>query len=294
MMTIPSVAVLVLSYMTSTNQNRPTVIHDPDSTLSVYKLNAIVKEAVGRHHNNKPYRPFNKVAKTNNLKRIRKNAATVNEMLYNNPFRKDEPHSYLYVCGDDDPMDISCHDVIENDSLDMADSETTFPVKNIFFIDASCKMGLSFHQVCSIESAAKANPNWQITVLFAGPLPKECRRTANLTSLEAYKNIYFYRIYLNSFADETPFQFFFISNTLDNSKHPLYHSVEILKYLILYKWGGLYLDTNMVVAKSFDNLPPNWIARENADDLGTAAMALAKDDTGAPIAEVAVRCVCFY
>lgn len=218
------------------------------------------------------------------------NLALYDELWGSNFQKNKESSSYLYACGDYDKTDISCYNYLENDGLkDVDGDEITFPEKNIFFIEASCQMGLSFHQVCSIESAAKAHPAWQVSVLFAGRVPKQCQRTINFTALNPYDNIHLYRIHVKKFADGTPFHDFFISSALDNSLHPVYHSTEILKYLALHKWGGVYLDTNMIVSKPFDDLPLNWIARENEDDLGTAAMALTKNNVGKLISKAAVE-----
>lgn len=287
-MAVAPVILLVLSYVISTNQNNLSFIHDFD-------LNATATTDEKKHNKNKRSNgPFDELANYNKLDHTRKNLATFNELWKNNPDKNEEPHSFLYICGDDDPTDISCYNDLEDDGLKIADNDTTFPAKNIFFIDASCQMGLNVHQVCSIESAARANPAWQVSVLFAGRLPKHCQRTTNLTALERYSNIYFYRIYTNTFTDGTPLHNFFNSNALDNSLHPVYHSTEILKYLTLNKWGGVYLDTNMVVVKSFKDLPLNWIARENEDELGTAAMALTRDNTGGLISKAAIRYVIFF
>lgn len=285
-----STVIILLCYVTSTNQNPLTVVHDFDNTpLNDFDLDTFTKDSKTNHIHKRSNVVYNKFAS------LGENFALFGKFWKNNPHKNEEPHSYLYVCGDDDPTDISCHNDLENDGLDDADDdEFFFPEKNIFFIEASCQMGLSFHQVCSIESAARANPEWQVSVLFAGRLPNQCRRTVNFTTLETYKNIHLYKIHVKRFANGTPFEEFFSSSALENSLHPVYHSAEVLKYLTLSKWGGLYLDTNMMVSKPFDSLPLNWIARENEDELGTAAMALTKDNIGGLISKAAVEYVYLF
>lgn len=254
--------------------------------------NSIVAEAKTNYENKISKRAFDEFAAYSKLANPSENFVLYDEFRKNVAHKDEEPHSNLYVCGDDDITDISCYNDLEIDGLKDADGdEISFPEKNIFFVEASCQMGLSFHQVCSIESAARANPEWQVSVLFAGRIPEQCQRTVNFTTLETYSNIRLYRIHVKKFADGTPFQDFFNSNALDNSLYPVYHSTEILQFLTLHKWGGVYLNTNMVVSKPFDNLPLNWIPRQNADELGTAAMALTKDNVGGLISKAAVEYV---
>lgn len=285
---------MFLFYVTSTNQN--PVIHEVNRTmLDNFDLDSITTDTESKHKHKRSQDVFDEFAAYNKFGNPGENFALYDDLWKNNANKHKEPHSYLYVCGDDDPTDISCYNDLENDGLtDADDNDITFPEKNIFFIEPSCQMGLSFHQVCSIESAARANPGWQVTVLFAGRVPKQCQRTVNFTTLQTYSNIHLYRIHVKTFADRTPFQNFFSSSSLENSLHPVYHSAEILKYLTLNKWGGVYLDTNMMVSKPFDNLPLNWIARENEDELGTAAMSLTKDYVGELISKAAVEYVYFY
>ncbi|XP_026324846.1 uncharacterized protein LOC113233844 [Hyposmocoma kahamanoa] len=292
-MIIVSIVIILLLYATSTNQNPLAVKHDFDRTLiDNLHLDTITTEGKTNHEHKRSNEEFHEFAAYNKFSKPSENFALYDELWKSNPQKNKEPQSYLYNCGDYDKTDISCYNDLENDGLKDADGdEMTFPEKNIFFIEASCQMGLTFHQVCSIESAAKANPGWQVSVLFAGRIPKQCQSTVNFTTLDTYGNIHLYRIHVKKFADGTPFQDFFNSNALDNSLHPVYHSAEILKYLTLYKWGGVYLDTNMMVSKPFDNLPLNWIARENDDDLGTAAMALTKDNIGGLISKAVVEYV---
>lgn len=297
-MIIASIAITLLSYVTTTKQNPLTVTHDFDrKVLDDFHLDTIATDAKNNHRRKRSNEVFDEFAAYSKFANPGENFALYDEVWKNNPHKNEdeEPHSYLYICGDDDPTDISCYNELDDDGLVDADGvEMSFPEKNIFFIEASCQMGLSFHQVCSIESAARANPEWQVSVLFAGRLPKQCRRTVNFTTLETYANIHLYRIHVKKFTDDTPFQGFFTSSSLDNSLHPVYHSADVLKYLTLHKWGGVFLDTNMMVSKPFDNLPLNWIARENAEELGTAAMALTKDNIGGLISKSAVEYVCFY
>lgn len=287
------IIIIHLSHITSINQSLLSAIHDFDRTeRDNLHLDSIVTEAKTNHKDKRSKGTFDEFAAYSKFANPGEHNVLYDELWKNIAHKDEEPHSYLYVCGDDDITDISCYNDLENDGLkDADDDEMSFPEKNIFFVEASCQMGLSFHKVCSIESAARANPEWQVSVLFAGRIPKQCQRTVNFTTLETYKNIHLYRIHVKKFADGTPFQDFFTSDALDSSLYPVHHTTEILQYLTLHKWGGVYLDTNMMVSKPFDNLPLNWIARENADELGTAAMALTKDNIGGLISKAAVEYV---
>lgn len=56
----------------------------------------------------------------------------------------------------------------------------------------------------------------------------------------------------------------------------------------LYKWGGTYLDLDVIVKKSFDNIEPNYAG---AESLNTVAAGLINVDYKDEGHEVAERCL---
>lgn len=187
---------------------------------------------------------------------------------------------------------ITCHYVETEDELPSADG-VKFKEKSIFFHETSCKGGLDARQACSVESAARAHPNWQINVLFTAPATKESLKNTN-TLFKEYKNVKFFRIHLLKYAEGTPLEKFVAGGALNRTRWRISHASDVLRYLSLYKWGGVYLDLDVVVARSFDSLAKNWAARESETAVAAGAMAFSLDKLGREVAAAAIRYISFY
>ena len=66
---------------------------------------------------------------------------------------------------------------------------------------------------------------------------------------------------------------------LENAKRSVYwysHETDLLRILFLYKWGGVYLDTDMILVRSLDSLEMNTIGFEDSSTLCGAFMMFEK------------------
>lgn len=67
---------------------------------------------------------------------------------------------------------------------------------------------------------------------------------------------------------------------------------DFLRYLVLYKYGGIYLDLDVVVQKNLDELPANFCGIEKEEleiaDLNVAVFGL-QNKTGHHISELCLR-----
>ena len=61
---------------------------------------------------------------------------------------------------------------------------------------------------------------------------------------------------------------FYLSGSLLNSQHPDGDYSDFLRQLLLYKFGGLYLDLDVVITRPFDedDLPNNFAIAQNEPD----------------------------
>lgn len=190
------------------------------------------------------------------------------------------------------PLDnISCHYLETEDALPSVDG-IIFPEKSIFFHETSCKGGIDERQACSIESAARVHPNWQVNVLFAAPTTKETLKNTSIL-LKEYKNLNFFRVQLVKYAKGTPLEELVVGGATNRTRWRISHTSDILRYLSLYKWGGVYLDMDMVVAKSFDLLVKNWAASESGIDVAAGAMRFSMDEMGRQIANATIRYILY-
>ncbi|XP_075973927.1 lactosylceramide 4-alpha-galactosyltransferase-like [Anticarsia gemmatalis] len=184
---------------------------------------------------------------------------------------------------------ITCHYVYEDDALPPIDENFAPPPTSIHFHETSCKGWLNSRQACAIESAARAHPNWQINVFFAGPVTEEMLNSGNMHTLKKFKNIQFLRIHLKEYAKGTPLESLVNDGALNRTRWRISHTSDFLRYLSLYKWGGVYLDLDVVIAKSFDSLVPNWAARESEETIAAGALRFSNDALGRLVAEAALR-----
>lgn len=188
---------------------------------------------------------------------------------------------------------IFCHNLETEDDFPSADdNEHFFPERSIFFIESSCRGGLNSRQACAVESAAKIHPNWQINVLFTGSVSNQTQSGTTMKLLKMYNNIMFFRIHVAKFGRNTPLEHMLASGILNNSSWRVVHTSDVLRFLTLYKWGGVYMDLDVIVMKSFDTLDRNWLARENDYQIGSAYISISKDQFGRQLSDATVRYVC--
>lgn len=153
---------------------------------------------------------------------------------------------------------INCYDATTNDIDDISDVP---PEKedSIFFHETSCSSAagngdfvFTPRQACAVESAAKANPNSEVNVLFLSPIKlKESSNTKNVAvqALLTYPNIRFKHVNLERYVKNTPLEVWCKSEPLKKSLWPTSHASDVMRYLTLWKYSGTYLDLDVVVLK---------------------------------------------
>lgn len=68
---------------------------------------------------------------------------------------------------------------------------------------------------------------------------------------------------------------------------------DFLRLIVLYKFGGIYLDLDVVVQKNLDELPANFVGKEsfwkNDDDSLNGAILGFQDDIGHKIMKLCLK-----
>lgn len=181
--------------------------------------------------------------------------------------------------------DLNCH-FADEENLPLANDYNFLSRKQIFFHETSCKGGLDSRQACAIESAAKVNPDWDINVFFMGPPSKMFLNSTIYKILSQTNNINFYRVIITTFNDNTPMRRLLPTDIMyTNNKYSLRNLADMLRYLTLYKYGGVYLDLDVISVRSLDAFPPNWVAKQSSGALGVGALGLSIDKAGRTISE---------
>lgn len=166
--------------------------------------------------------------------------------------------------------------------------------RNIFFHETSCSadgvIKLNARQACAVESAARMNPEWNVFVLFAAPVGFRNKSAIPLLdALHAYPNVHFRFVNLSTYAQNTPLDEWMRSGEIFRSKYMNSHLSDIMRYLTLFKYGGTYLDLDVVVLKSFVDMQPNYAGAESARWVAAGVMNFEPDGHGHELAEMCVR-----
>jgi len=142
---------------------------------------------------------------------------------------------------------------------------------NIFFLDTTRMKNplkireLTLRQACSIESAAITNENVKVFIILVSPYNKldEIKYTPVMKAILSYQNVHVNSMNLIQFSTHTLYDHFLANGSLFKSKFVKQHTSDFVRLLILIKYGGTYIDTDMIVRKNLKDLPRNFICRDH-------------------------------
>ncbi|XP_052892304.1 lactosylceramide 4-alpha-galactosyltransferase-like [Anopheles moucheti] len=180
------------------------------------------------------------------------------------------------------------------DDVQQSVPQPTNDGRNVFFHETSCSkdgiVRLNARQACAVESAARANPDWNIYVLFAAPVGFR-NQTAQpiLDALLDYRNVHLRFVNLTTYANETPLEEWMENGEIFRSLYMNSHLSDVMRYLTLYKYGGTYLDLDVIVQQSFEKLEPNYAGAESVRWVAAGVMNFHPKGHGHELADMCVR-----
>jgi len=150
----------------------------------------------------------------------------------------------------------------ENSAIIIEDSFSELPREKvindaIFFIETtnSTDHQLTARQACAIESAAFMNPDKEVIVLFLTVSNYiRLRHWPHFKQLIKYKNIHLRYFNINDLTRDTPLEEWMEIGYVSNSAYQTSHLSDILRYAVLYKYSGLYLDLDVITIEPIDNI----------------------------------------
>lgn len=174
------------------------------------------------------------------------------------------------------------------------------PKPGIFFTDASHAivngaLRLSARQACAVESAAFINQNltvflyvfanttqnlgrkfWFFTFLeiFQSFLLDLMESSIFVNALVGYKNVKIQILTDDELFRGTIAENFFKSGKFSNTTFYAANLANVFRFLILEKYGGTYLDLDVIVKKRLDLLPSNFACRESELFVNDAVLGL--------------------
>ncbi|XP_076266969.1 lactosylceramide 4-alpha-galactosyltransferase-like [Rhynchophorus ferrugineus] len=196
--------------------------------------------------------------------------------------------TYYYYTGNNNPL--ACHFLDTYDSLPNIQDTKVEEGSSIFFMETSCNsfdnghLTINARQACAVESAALVNPERMVYLLYLSPgtfqdLPNtESGRI--IQALSSYTNIKLLHINMDRFVEGSPVNDLWKSRKVHNGKYPLSHSSDILRYLILWKYGGIYADLDVIVIKNLDEIPENFAGAQEDEYLASGVMGFSKYGVG--------------
>lgn len=159
----------------------------------------------------------------------------------------------------------------------------------IFFIDTTnfgrdvLNVSLKERASCAIESAARLNPNHQIIILFAFLKPfilEISSKNTLMVALSKYPNIIFKRIDIKNYIRHTQLNEWFKHDPLSGSLHQVSHLSDILRLVTLWKYGGTYMDYDIISLQSIESLGTNFLALESFRFVNSGIISVGKNGPG--------------
>ncbi|XP_034937294.1 lactosylceramide 4-alpha-galactosyltransferase-like isoform X2 [Chelonus insularis] len=192
--------------------------------------------------------------------------------------------------------DISCYDEPQTlgstEYFNKGEEQSMQDDHNIFFHETSCfgdrEILLNARQACAVESAAKMNPGMKVYLSFLSH-----RKFSNYTKmiidiLMSYKNVHIHRISMDRYVKDTPLEEWWASGVFKSSRWPRSHMSDILRYLTLWKYPGIYLDLDVVVISSLEHLS-NFAGAEDWEDVAAGVLGFGANQVGRRIADACLR-----
>jgi len=188
--------------------------------------------------------------------------------------------------------EIACYYDTSHNTLPELEASVTEDT-SIFFLETSCHNPPGVHltprQACAVESAAKMNPASDVYVLFPSPIvDNSSALTPSVRQLLTYPNVRLRHVPMDRYFSHTPLDEWYQSGMLRTSRWPRSHTSDILRYLTLWKFGGIYLDLDVVVIKPLTDLM-NYAGAESHEDVAAGVLSFSHSGAGHTMAALCVR-----
>lgn len=101
-----------------------------------------------------------------------------------------------------------------------------------------------------------------------------------IKTLSIFPNVFLRNANLTTFIRDTPMEALERHGLVYHSLWPPVHLADVVRLLVLYRYGGIYLDSDIIVMKSFRELRPVFLTTEEHDFLNNGAMGTTHDGFG--------------
>ncbi|KAG8544001.1 hypothetical protein GDO81_023270 [Engystomops pustulosus] len=126
----------------------------------------------------------------------------------------------------------------------------------IFFLETSDRTTPTFQAMCAVESAARANPTTKITIMMNGLTGNKPSRLRNfgISFLSCFSTVEFVPLDFKILFADTPLSAWYseVERRWELVDYPTLS--DACRLAILWKWGGVYLDTDFIIFKNLVNI----------------------------------------
>lgn len=95
-----------------------------------------------------------------------------------------------------------------------------------------------------------------------------------------YTNIHLRNLNIWKYSEGTPAEKWVNKYDLFRSRHILEHTSDLLRFISLYKFGGTYFDTDIIVQTPFTDETQNFVGIEVGNYLGSSVLKFDKNGIG--------------
>ncbi|XP_058660935.1 lactosylceramide 4-alpha-galactosyltransferase-like [Ammospiza caudacuta] len=140
-------------------------------------------------------------------------------------------------------------------ALDMAGGPSP-STGNVFFVETSEQTAPSYLFSCSVESAARTHPASRVVVLMKGLAKGNVRlpRHWAFSLLSCFPNVEILPLDLKELFSGTPLKRWYLWPLRQWEPHFLPNLSDACRIVLMWKFGGIYLDTDFIVLKNLQNL----------------------------------------
>jgi len=138
----------------------------------------------------------------------------------------------------------------------------------LFMIESSGRNTLTARQACAVESAVLQSGMQVILVVMASNLDLRDNTTCYLYMKS--NKVKIFSLDIQTFVENSPLESFFNSTkNLAASHHKAVHTSDALRLLLIYKYGGLYLDLDYVVLRDLSHYKNMLLEEGDGSSRGT-------------------------
>ncbi|XP_063010283.1 lactosylceramide 4-alpha-galactosyltransferase-like [Melospiza melodia melodia] len=127
---------------------------------------------------------------------------------------------------------------------------------NVFFVETSEQTAPSYLFSCSVESAARTHPASRVVVLMKGLAKENVRLPKHwaFSLLSCFPNVEILPLDLKELFSGTPLKRWYLWPLRQWEPHFLPNLSDACRIVLMWKFGGIYLDTDFIVLKNLQNL----------------------------------------